>query len=97
MFQALSVIRAVRKQRVMGRDVFAVSQPVDNVGGTKFDCYCSQMIGSLFVHGKLRSMGDLFTEHVLVDGQRSRGDNHQDFLFQCTNMEIIGLTWWQKE
>lgn len=71
-FQALSVIRAVKKQRVMGRDVFAVSQPVDNVGGTKFDCYCSQMIGSLFVHGKLRSTGDLFTEHVLVDGQRVR-------------------------
>ncbi|KAK5053684.1 hypothetical protein LTR84_001645 [Exophiala bonariae] len=68
-FQILSVIKAINSYRFMGRDVFAVSQPIDDLGGPKLGCYCSQKIDSLFVHGKLRSTGDFFTELISIDGQ----------------------------
>lgn len=73
-FQILSVVRAVNRQRFVGCDVFAVSQPIDDLGGPKSGCYCSQKIGSLFAHGKFRDTGDFFTECILINGQ---GQEHR--------------------
>lgn len=64
-YQSLGVVKALNIQRAMGRDVFGVSQPVDDGGGTpKFSAYNSQKIDDLLVHGKSRDTGELFTECV---------------------------------
>lgn len=67
-YQALSVARAINQQRMMGRDVFGVSQPVDDGGGSpKFRCYNSQMLNVLLIHGRYRASGELFTDSVFFD------------------------------
>lgn len=64
-YQALAVVKAVNQQRRIGRDVFGVSQPMDDGGGTpKFTGYNSQMITTLLVHGKCRDVGTLFTDSI---------------------------------
>ncbi|CAI7618431.1 unnamed protein product [Penicillium palitans] len=64
-YQALAVVKAINRQRTMGRDVFGVSQAMDDGGGIpKFTHYNSQMITIILVHGKWRSTGDLFTECI---------------------------------
>ncbi|KAJ5209939.1 hypothetical protein N7491_009749 [Penicillium cf. griseofulvum] len=64
-YQALAVVKAINRQRTMGRDVFGVSQAMDDGGGMpKFTHYNSQMITTILVHGKWRSTGDLFTECI---------------------------------
>jgi hypothetical protein len=75
-FQALSVVRAINRQRTMGRDIFAVSKLVDGPDGAKFSCYCGQIIDSLLVYGKIRSTGEFFVDCISVEGQHteSRGE-----------------------
>ena len=64
-YQALAVVKAVNQQRRIGRDVFGVSQPMDDGGGTpKFTGYNSQMITTILVHGKCRDVGTLFTDSI---------------------------------
>ncbi|KAJ6050118.1 uncharacterized protein N7446_005639 [Penicillium canescens] len=64
-YQTLAVVKAINRQRKMGRDVFGVSQPMDDGGGTpKFTHYNSQMITTILVHGKWRATGNLFTECI---------------------------------
>ena len=49
-YQALAVVKAINRQRRIGRDVFGVSQPIDDSGGMpKFSSYNSQMIITLLV------------------------------------------------
>ncbi|CAG8927929.1 unnamed protein product [Penicillium salamii] len=64
-YQTLAVVKAINQQRMIGRDVFGVSQPVDDGGGTpKFYGYNSQMIRSLLMHGRCRASGEFFTENM---------------------------------
>ncbi|PYI09193.1 hypothetical protein BO78DRAFT_308968 [Aspergillus sclerotiicarbonarius CBS 121057] len=68
-YQTLSVAKAINQQRVMGRDIFAVMQPLDDGGGTpKFTAYNSQSIDTLLFHGKWHVSGQLFTNCVCIDG-----------------------------
>lgn len=67
-YQALAVTKAINKQRIIGRDVFAVSQPVDDGGGTpKLRSYNSQIIDTLLIHGRCRVTGDLFTDCISIE------------------------------
>ncbi|CAG7916257.1 unnamed protein product [Penicillium olsonii] len=67
-YQTLAVVKAINRQRMLGRDIFGVSQPVDDGGGTpKFHGYNSQMIRSLLMHGRCRSSGEFFTEDMELD------------------------------
>ncbi|KAJ5114961.1 hypothetical protein NUU61_000720 [Penicillium alfredii] len=67
-YQVLAVVRAINQQKRMDRDVFGVSQPMDDGGGEpKFTGYNSQVITTLLVHGKWRSSGSLFTERIDFD------------------------------
>lgn len=67
-YQALAVTKAINKQRMMERDVFAVSQPVDDGGGApKLRSYNSQIIDTLLIHGTCRVTGDLFTDCISID------------------------------
>lgn len=64
-YQALAVVRAINWQRSMGRDVFGVSQSMDDGGGVpKFTGYNSQVITTLLIHGKWKATGELFTECI---------------------------------
>ncbi|OKL63492.1 hypothetical protein UA08_01416 [Talaromyces atroroseus] len=66
-YQALAVARAINQQRMIARDVFAVSQPLDDGGGTpKFTSYNSQMIDKLLIHGRCRATGELFTDCISI-------------------------------
>lgn len=66
-YQTLGIVRVINHERFKGREIFAVSQPVDDGGGTpKFACYNSQFITSLLLHGRLISSGELFTENVSI-------------------------------
>ncbi|KAJ5321738.1 uncharacterized protein N7506_010868 [Penicillium brevicompactum] len=67
-YQTLAVVKAINQQRMLGRDVFGVSQPVDDGGGSpKFHGYNSQVISSLLMHGRWRDSGDFFTEKMELD------------------------------
>lgn len=69
-YQALAVTKAINRQRMIGKDVFAVSQPVDDGGGTpKLRSYNSQIIDTLLMHGKCRMTGDLFTDCISIDNR----------------------------
>jgi hypothetical protein len=66
-YQALAVARAINQQRMIGRDVFSVSQSLDDGGGTpKFSSYNSQIIDALLIHGRCRATGDLFTDCISI-------------------------------
>ncbi|RAL03197.1 Zn(II)2Cys6 transcription factor domain-containing protein [Aspergillus ibericus CBS 121593] len=67
-YQTLGVVKAINQQRVMGRDIFAVTQPLDDGGGTpKLTSYNSQSIDILLFHGKSHVSGQLFTDFVCID------------------------------
>ncbi|KAK6814671.1 hypothetical protein RU639_009807 [Aspergillus parasiticus] len=66
-YQTLSVVKAVNQQRIAGRDVFAVTQPVDDGGGhPKVTAYNSQSISSLLFHGRCRIRNCLFEECITL-------------------------------
>ncbi|GAA83678.1 similar to An15g05180 [Aspergillus luchuensis IFO 4308] len=66
-YQALEVIKLINVRKMAGKDVVAVSQPVDDHGGEpKYQSYNSQAIRDLFFHGRERTGGALFTERVVV-------------------------------
>ncbi|RAH44651.1 Zn(II)2Cys6 transcription factor domain-containing protein [Aspergillus brunneoviolaceus CBS 621.78] len=68
-YQTLSVVQAINRQRAVGRDVFAVTQPVDDGGGLpKVTAYNSQSISCLVFHGYCRRMGVVFEECVVLGG-----------------------------
>lgn len=67
-YQALGVAKAINRQKMMGRDMFGVTQPVDDHGGTpKVTAYNSQSISTVLLHGRCRVSGELFTECVSID------------------------------
>lgn len=66
-YQAHAVARAINHQRMVGRDVFAVSLPVDDGGGCpKFRSYNNQIIDRLLIHGRCRTTGGLFTDCIRI-------------------------------
>ncbi|PYH76822.1 hypothetical protein BO82DRAFT_346236 [Aspergillus uvarum CBS 121591] len=70
-YQTLSVVQAINRQRAVGRDVFAVTQPVDDGGGSpKVTAYNSQSISCLVFHGYCRQIGGVFEECVVLGGGR---------------------------
>ncbi|KAI2849609.1 hypothetical protein CBS11350_2151 [Aspergillus niger] len=76
-YQALAVIKLINVRKMAGKDVVAVSQPVDDHGGEpKFQSYNSQAIRDLFFHGKERTGGALFKERVVIGraGKLSGGE-----------------------
>ncbi|KAH2162656.1 hypothetical protein KXW37_009061 [Aspergillus fumigatus] len=64
-YQTLAVVKAINWQRRMGCDVFGISQPTDDGGGLpKFSHYNSQIITTLWFHGKRRATGEFFTHCI---------------------------------
>lgn len=67
-YQTLGVVKAVNQQKMMGRDIFSVTLPSDDAGGTpKFTAYNSQTISTLLFHGRCQSSGGLFTDCISID------------------------------
>ncbi|KAJ6021819.1 hypothetical protein N7540_007323 [Penicillium herquei] len=67
-YQTLGVTKMVNQQRMMGREIYGVSQLEDDGGGfPKFTAYNSQSISSLLLHGVCRITGSLFTECVSIE------------------------------
>ncbi|KAJ5864588.1 uncharacterized protein N7529_006504 [Penicillium soppii] len=67
-YQAFGVAKAINQQRMMGRQIFGVTQPVDDGGGKpKFTAYNSQSINTLLFHGRCQVSGRLFTDCVWID------------------------------
>jgi hypothetical protein len=67
-YQTLGVVKAVNQQRMMGREIFGVTLPLDDAGGKpKFTAYNSQSISPLLLQGRCLVAGKLFTESVLID------------------------------
>ncbi|KAJ5735431.1 uncharacterized protein N7483_000556 [Penicillium malachiteum] len=67
-YQTLGVARMVNQQRMMGREIYGVSQLEDDGGGfPKFTAYNSQSISSLLLHGVCNITGSLFTECVSIE------------------------------
>ncbi|KAL4891516.1 hypothetical protein BDV59DRAFT_65303 [Aspergillus ambiguus] len=66
-YQTLSTVKAINRQRMVDQDVFAATQPVDDGGGTpKITAYNSQSISCLLLHGRSRKTGDLFEECITL-------------------------------
>nr|XP_001398551.2 hypothetical protein ANI_1_1018164 [Aspergillus niger CBS 513.88] len=67
-YQTFHVVKIINQQRAIGRDIFAVTQPVDDGGGTpKLTGYNSQSITSLLFHGKYQNLDCLFQECIALD------------------------------
>jgi hypothetical protein len=67
-YQSFGVAKAINQQRMMGRQIFGVTQPVDDGGGNpKFTAYNSQSINTLFFHGRCQISGRCFTECVRIE------------------------------
>ncbi|KAI3012307.1 transcriptional regulator family: Fungal Specific TF [Aspergillus niger] len=67
-YQTFHVVKIINQQRAIGRDIFAVTQPVDDGGGTpKLTGYNSQSITSLLFHGKYQNLDCLFQECISLD------------------------------
>ncbi|OJI90023.1 hypothetical protein ASPTUDRAFT_209838 [Aspergillus tubingensis CBS 134.48] len=67
-YQTFNVVKIINQQRALGRDVFAVTQPVDDGGGTpKLTGYNSQSITSLLFHGKDHNLDCLFQHCISLD------------------------------
>lgn len=67
-YQTLGVVKAVNQQKTMGREIFGVTLPSDDAGGTpKFTAYNSQTISTLLFHGRCQSSGGLFTDCISID------------------------------
>jgi hypothetical protein len=66
--QSFGVAKAINQQRMRGRQIFGVTQPVDDGGGIpKFTAYNSQSINTLLFHGRCQTSGRLFTDCVSID------------------------------
>ncbi|KAK9489147.1 hypothetical protein V1508DRAFT_89636 [Lipomyces doorenjongii] len=66
-YQTVSIVKAINRQRQLGGDVFGVSLSIDDGGGTpKGSSYSSQSISTLLIHGKWRISGDLYTECISI-------------------------------
>ena len=66
-YQTLGVVKAIIYQRMMGREIYGVTLPVDDGGGTpKFTAYNSQPISTLLLHGRCRVSNEFFTECVFI-------------------------------
>jgi hypothetical protein len=66
-YQTLGVVKAINFQKSIGRDVFAITLPLDDGGGMpKFTAYSSQLITTLVFYGKSNITGDLFAECVTI-------------------------------
>ncbi|CAG8936500.1 unnamed protein product [Penicillium salamii] len=66
--QSFGVVKAINNQRLMGRQVFGVTQLVDDAGGNpKYTSYNSQSINTLLFHGRCQATGGLFTEPVSIE------------------------------
>lgn len=66
-YQNLGVVKAIIYQRMMGREIYGVTLPVDDGGGTpKFTAYNSQPISTLLFHGRCRVSSRFFTECVFI-------------------------------
>ncbi|PWY77319.1 hypothetical protein BO94DRAFT_559182 [Aspergillus sclerotioniger CBS 115572] len=73
-YQSLGVAKAINQQKMIGRDIFAVTQPLDDGGGTpKVTAYNSQSIDNLVFYGKCRLSGCLFVDCVSIDGSDGMG------------------------
>jgi hypothetical protein len=60
--QILQALRLVNSERLAGRDVLAVYQPIDDGGGVgKYGAYTSQSITYFLVFGKCRGTGMLYS------------------------------------
>ncbi|PYH37685.1 Zn(II)2Cys6 transcription factor domain-containing protein [Aspergillus neoniger CBS 115656] len=67
-YQTFNVVKIINQQRALGRDVFTVTQPVDNGGGTpKLTGYNSQSITSLLFHGKNHNLDCLFQDCISLN------------------------------
>ncbi|OJJ68319.1 hypothetical protein ASPBRDRAFT_33595 [Aspergillus brasiliensis CBS 101740] len=67
-YQTFNVVKIINQQRAIGRDIFAVTQPVDDGGGTpKITGYNSQSITSLLFHGRDQHLGCLSQECISLD------------------------------
>ncbi|KAL4935276.1 hypothetical protein BDV06DRAFT_207346 [Aspergillus oleicola] len=67
-YQTLAVVKAVNRRRVIGREVFGVTLPTDDAGGTpKFTAYNSQTISTLLFHERCLASGELFTHWVKIE------------------------------
>ncbi|KAL4790471.1 hypothetical protein BDV19DRAFT_382308 [Aspergillus venezuelensis] len=62
-YQTLAVVRAVNRRREIEREVFGVTLPTDDAGGTpKFTVYNSQTISALLFHERYLIPGELSTQ-----------------------------------
>ncbi|KAL4969419.1 Zn(II)2Cys6 transcription factor domain-containing protein [Aspergillus stella-maris] len=67
-YQTLAVVRAVNRRREIGREVFGVTLPTDDAGGTpKFTVYNSQTISALLFHERCLLSGELCTQMVMIE------------------------------
>jgi hypothetical protein len=67
-YQSLGVVKAINQQRMMGCQIFGVTQQVDDGGGNpKFTAYNSQFLNTVLVHGRCTFTGQLFTKCVSID------------------------------
>lgn len=67
-YQAVGVAEAINRQRMMRRDIYGATQPVDDDGGIpKVTAYNSQSISTMLLHGRCQLSGEPFTECVLID------------------------------
>lgn len=66
-YQTLGVVKAIIYQRMMGREIYGVTLPVDDGGGTpKFTAYNSQPISTLLLHGRCRVSNEFFTKCAFI-------------------------------
>lgn len=66
-YQTLGVVKAIIYQRMMGRETYGVTLPVDDGGGTpKFTAYNSQPISTLLLHGRCRISNEFFTKCAFI-------------------------------
>lgn len=66
-YQAVGVAKAINRQRMMGRDIYGVTQPVDDGGVPKVTAYNSQSIDSMLLHGRCQLSGEFFTDCVSIE------------------------------
>lgn len=66
-YQAVGVAKAINWQRMMGRDIYSVTQPVDDDGIPKVTAYNSQSIDRMLLHGRCQLSGKFFTECISIE------------------------------
>lgn len=66
-YQAVGVAKAINQQRMMERNIYGVTQLVDNDGVPKLTAYNSQSIDSMLLHGRCQLSGEFFMECVSIE------------------------------